>query len=184
ERPGRRERSSQQRHARRRRDADVTVAAVLVEMTRWPFEVVPQRREPGESLAGQLLEIGELREIDAAEDRVEAVRRLHPLPERLDRIDELRGAAVELRAGGPDVEPILRPAKRSVQGRESIVVQPGKLARKRPGEIAVRILPRLVEAESAVEVAVAGEPPRRVLEEQLAHAREVHARVQPIALIR
>ena len=113
---------------------------------------------PGESKPRQLLEVRERGEIDAGVVPVETMRRLDAGTERLDRIGEARRAAVELRARVPHVEGGRRPAQRPVQRREAVVVDAREVARKGP----VEIVAVLEQVEDAVEVGVAGDPPRLV----------------------
>ena len=100
---------------------------------------------------------------------------------RLDPVREAGVAAVELRPGVDDVEGGLGPSQRAVQLGEPVVVHAGDIA----GERACRDRgPAFEEMEGALEVAVAGDGPLLVLEEQLLHAREVHARLHLIGLLR
>ena len=177
------ERRRHRRHAGWRRHDQVPLAAVLGKPSRRPVEHVVQRRSAGEPQAGQLLEVGEAREIDVGHRRVEVMGRLRLRAERLDRVLELRGAAVELRACVPDFEGVLRPPQRAEQRREAIRVHARERARERAGQIAVRVGAGLEKLEHAGEVAVAGHLPRLVLEEQLAHARKVDARLHLVALV-
>ena len=64
------------RDAGRRRHDQTPSAAMLGEAARRPLEHVVQRRAAGEAQPGQLLEVGEPRQIDAGQRRVETVRRL------------------------------------------------------------------------------------------------------------
>src|SRR4029450_13854177 len=93
--------------------------------------------------------------------------------ERLDRVSELRVAAEKLRGRVRHLEGRGRPAQRPVQRRKEIVVDTGERAGKR----AVQVASALEQMKRAVEVAVTADAPRFVLEEQLAHAREVHTRL-------
>src|SRR5262249_10740697 len=153
---------------------------MLRELTERPLEHVAPGGGAGEPLTGELLEIGELSEIDAVRRGLEARRRLDVGAERLDRIGESRVTAEELGASVPHLEGGRRPAKRSVQRREAIRVD----ARQRTGEGAGQIASALEEMKRAVEVAVAADPPGLILEEELAHAREVNARLHIECLLR
>src|SRR5262249_13358400 len=119
-------------------------------------------------------------EIEIRHVGVEMVRRTHPGAKRFDPVGEAGVAPIELRSGVDDVEGGLGPSQRAVQLREPVLVHAGDIA----GERAFEIRSGLREMEGALEVAVAGNGPLLVLEEQLFHAREVHPRLHLIGLLR
>src|SRR5262245_25606779 len=101
------------------------------------------------------------------------VRRTHPGAKRFDPVREAGVASIELRSGVDDVEGGFGPSERAVQLREPVLVHAGQIA----GERALEIRSGLREMEGALEVAVAGDRPLLVPEEQLFHARKVDARL-------
>ena len=70
-----------------------------------------------------------------------------------------------------DVEEIGRPLQPSVQRREPVFIDPEQRAREGAGEVAAA----LEEMKGAGEIALAGEIPFFILEEQLAHPCELDA---------
>ena len=119
-------------------------------------------------------------EIQIRHGGVEMVRRTHAGAKRLDPVREAGVAPKELRSGVDDVEGGLGPSQRAVQFGEPVLVHAGDIA----GERAFEIRSGLRKMEGALEVTVAGDGPLLVLEEQLFHAREVHARLHLIGLLR
>src|SRR3989304_9072065 len=89
-------------------------------------------------------------------------------------------AAVKLRPGVGHLEQRARPAQRPIKRPESVAVHARDLA----GEGTRQIVTAPEQVELAPEIAGAGERPRLVLEENLAHPLKVHARVDVIAHLR
>ena len=174
------QRRGHRRHAGRRRHDEVAVAVAIDELPRRPLEQIVACRAAGEPQAAKFLEVGELREIDVGVVRIEALRGPNGRTERLDRIGEARGASVELRAGVPYLKRRRRPAQRAEQRGKPVIVD----ARDAAEERAVQIVAALVEMKRAGVVGIPGDAPRLVCEENLAHPREVDARLHLIGLLR
>ena len=137
-----------------------------------------ERRGAGELQRAQLLEIGELREIETGDRGVEVMGGPHLRAKRFDPVRELGVSAIELRPRVPHVEGTLRPTEGAVELWKPVIVHAGDIARELPGQIRSG----LRQMKRAVEVAVAGDAPFLVLEEQLLHARELDARLHLIGL--
>ena len=163
----------------RRRDGHLAVAAALAKAPRRPDQQIASGRAAGESQAAELVEIGNLREIDVGVAGVESGRRGGRRSERADRETEPRVAAVQLGARLGHLEAGARPVQAAEQRRKAIAVHAGQVAGKAPGEIVTA----LEQVKRPVELAVAREPPAFLLEEDLAHARKLHARFHRVGLL-
>src|SRR5258706_10090679 len=134
---------------------------------------------------GQALDVGEGREIDIGDARVEPRGRTNVATERLDGVAEAGAAAIELRSGVPHLEGRRRPTQRSVQSRELVPVITRRVTLEGAAQVVAvaRAAGTFDDVELALEVAVARQLPRLAGEEQLAHALEVHARLDVVALL-
>jgi hypothetical protein len=176
---GRRQHPRQDRGPVRRHGRDRAVAVVLGEAAQAPLEAVASGGAPGQAhvAAEEVRELGEVHVLVAG---VEARGRAAGRAERRQDVVEGGAPAVEPRGGVGHLEAVRQPQQRPGEAGERVVVDRGRGAR----EAAPQLAPALVEVEGAVEVALAGHAPRLAGEEDLAHAREVHARVHVIELLR
>src|SRR5262245_15501280 len=108
------------------------------------------RGSTGEPNARPALQVAEGGDVDILVRRIEARGRPNLLAEGLDRIRELRVAAVRLRAGIPDVERRRRPSQRSAQRRELVVAPSEQIALERAAQIASGAVGFLGELELPV----------------------------------
>ena len=165
---------------RRRRDANLAVAAVLAEPAQRPRQQVAPGRPAVEPQAGERARLHQPGDVDVLVGGLEAGdARPHRIAERLHREIDRQLAAVEARARLHHLEAVARPDQRPFHAGEAPVVQ----ARLEAGEAARQLAPALEQVVGAGELARPGERELVARPEQLLHAREVDARAHGVGLL-